>query len=202
MSEVTRRKRDSEVTRAAIFEAARDVFVERGYAGASMRTVARQAGVTHGTIYLYFRDKDDLLYQLGEEHFRLLLDRLRTIPRTLEPQARLREMLRTILRFGLEYPNHYHVMLSMRPPHLAGAARRFGPLAEDVLGSVFDAVRRYAERSRLDMADPRTETNVLLALVHGVVELHRDAVLDPGDAETIGEQGIDLLLAGMAQKRS
>jgi AcrR family transcriptional regulator len=186
------KRRDSEATREAIFEAAREVFIASGYNGASIRKVAKQAGYTHGTIYLYFRDKDDLLYQLSEEHFRQLLTRLRALPRTLEPVTRLREALRTILHFGLEYPDHYHLMVSMRPPHLASSAQRFGPMAEEVSGLLFDVVTRAAERGGFRLDNPRIEANGLLALVHGLIEFHRSEVL---------ERAIDLMLAGMAKER-
>jgi AcrR family transcriptional regulator len=195
---MTTRKRDSEATRAALFEAAGDVFVERGYAGASIRKVAERAGVTHGTLYLYFRDKDDLLYQLSEEHFRQLLARLRTLPRTLEPVARLQEALRTILTFGLDFPGHYHIMMSMRPPHVADDSRRFGPMAEEVLGYLYDAVLRAAERGKWQLTDPQVTAHALLATVHGVVDLHRDALLDGDAARKVGDEAIVRLLAGIA----
>src|SRR5512144_486661 len=52
--------------RDAILRAAIDVFAERGYFNAQVADVARVAGVAAGTVYLYFRSKDDLLVQLFE----------------------------------------------------------------------------------------------------------------------------------------
>jgi AcrR family transcriptional regulator len=43
-----------------IVAAALETFVERGYAAAKLEDVARRAGVSKGTVYLYFRDKEDL----------------------------------------------------------------------------------------------------------------------------------------------
>ncbi|MEM1050456.1 MAG: TetR/AcrR family transcriptional regulator [Pseudomonadota bacterium] len=42
-------------------DAARDVFLENGYDGARMADIARRAGVAEGTVYLYFRTKNDLM---------------------------------------------------------------------------------------------------------------------------------------------
>ena len=47
--------------RDAILRAAIDVFAERGYFNAQVADVARAAGVAAGTVYLYFKSKDDLL---------------------------------------------------------------------------------------------------------------------------------------------
>jgi len=52
--------------RDAILRAAIDVFAERGYFTAQVADVARAAGVAAGTVYLYFRSKDDLLISIFE----------------------------------------------------------------------------------------------------------------------------------------
>jgi len=53
--------------RARILEAAVRVFADRGFFSATVAEIARAAGVADGTIYLYFKGKDDLLLQLFEE---------------------------------------------------------------------------------------------------------------------------------------
>ena len=53
--------------RARILEAAVRVFADRGFFNATVAEIARAAGVADGTIYLYFKGKDDLLLQLFEE---------------------------------------------------------------------------------------------------------------------------------------
>src|SRR4051794_28014449 len=50
----------------AILRAAIDVFAERGFFNAQVADVARAAGVAAGTVYLYFRGKDDLLVSIFE----------------------------------------------------------------------------------------------------------------------------------------
>jgi TetR/AcrR family fatty acid metabolism transcriptional regulator len=53
--------------RGRILEAAVKVFAERGFFNATVAEIARAAGVADGTIYLYFKSKDDLLLRLFEE---------------------------------------------------------------------------------------------------------------------------------------
>ncbi|MGW7255870.1 TetR/AcrR family transcriptional regulator [Streptomyces sp. NPDC054834] len=55
-----RRRRDPEGHRAAIIEAARHTFAERGYARTTLREIARRAGVTHGLITRHFLSKERL----------------------------------------------------------------------------------------------------------------------------------------------
>ena len=56
--------------RDAILRAAIDVFAERGFFNAQVADVARAAGVAAGTVYLYFRSKDDLLASIFERTMR------------------------------------------------------------------------------------------------------------------------------------
>jgi AcrR family transcriptional regulator len=49
-----------DIKRNAIFEAALEEFGSSGFAGTSMRSVAERAGLAKGTLYLYFKDKDEL----------------------------------------------------------------------------------------------------------------------------------------------
>jgi AcrR family transcriptional regulator len=56
-----RRRRDPEASRAAILDAARAVFTERGYERGTIREIARRAGVTHGLVMRHFPTKEQLL---------------------------------------------------------------------------------------------------------------------------------------------
>jgi len=59
----TARTRNPQLRRAAILAAARSVFAERGYARATIREIARRAGVTHGLVVMHFSTKEQLFLQ-------------------------------------------------------------------------------------------------------------------------------------------
>ena len=63
--------------RVRIIDAAVEVFAKKGYRSARISDIARGAGVADGTIYLYFRNKEDLLLTIFEEKMDLLLRDLR-----------------------------------------------------------------------------------------------------------------------------
>ncbi len=60
-------RRDPEARRQAILEAALAVFTAEGFAAARLDHVAERAGVAKGTIYLHFKDKQDLFEQMVRE---------------------------------------------------------------------------------------------------------------------------------------
>ena len=62
-----RKAQERQARRRRIQEAARSVFSERGYAGASIELIARAAQLSVGAIYLYFRSKEDLYVSLIED---------------------------------------------------------------------------------------------------------------------------------------
>jgi AcrR family transcriptional regulator len=62
-------------TRAAIMGAARVEFSQRGYAGATSKTIAERAGVSVGSLYQYFSDKDQILRELAQERSELIAGR-------------------------------------------------------------------------------------------------------------------------------
>src|SRR5215472_3585326 len=90
-----RSKADQLPKRDAILRAAIDVFAERGYFNAQVADVARAAGVAAGTVYLYFRSKDDLLISIFERGMRDALAEGRAAVEALaDPRERLRRFAR------------------------------------------------------------------------------------------------------------
>jgi AcrR family transcriptional regulator len=72
-------RRDPEARRQAIMDAALAVFAAQGFAGTKLDDVAVKAGVAKGTIYLHFRDKQDLFEQMVREAVSPLIARFEAI---------------------------------------------------------------------------------------------------------------------------
>ena len=74
MTQTSRRTNDK---RERILTAAVKVFARSGFYNAKVSEVASEAGVADGTIYLYFKNKDDLLISAFEDRMQMLNNRLR-----------------------------------------------------------------------------------------------------------------------------
>jgi TetR/AcrR family fatty acid metabolism transcriptional regulator len=82
-----------------ILEAAVKVFAEQGFFQSTIAQIAKAAGVADGTIYLYFKNKDDILVQFYEYKTHQIFKRFRDAvrkPKTAE------EKLRSLIRVHLE----------------------------------------------------------------------------------------------------
>jgi AcrR family transcriptional regulator len=77
-SPAPRWERRKESRPAELLAAALDLFVERGYAATRLDDIAARAGVSKGTLYLYFANKEELFKALVRENIVVLLDRLRS----------------------------------------------------------------------------------------------------------------------------
>src|SRR6266540_3302407 len=103
-----RRARQKESVREEILDAARTLFVKEGYEHASIRKIADKIEYSPGTIYLYFRDKAEILDQICQETFAKLAQKQQAINKDAsDPLECLRRGLRTYVHFGIENPNHY-----------------------------------------------------------------------------------------------
>jgi TetR/AcrR family fatty acid metabolism transcriptional regulator len=88
---MTRRRSDDK--RSRILQAAVKVFARRGYFAARVADVAHRAGVADGTIYLYFRNKEDILVSLFDE---VMSEHLEGKGREMEPGEPAPTRLRAI----------------------------------------------------------------------------------------------------------
>ena len=93
----TRRKR---ARPAEILDAALKVFAEKGYAGARMEDIAARAGVTKGTIYLYFENKEAVFKTLVRESIGATLSDVTANVRDYKGSAK------DLLRFALATMAH------------------------------------------------------------------------------------------------
>lgn len=87
-------RQQAEVTRRAVIEAAREVFVERGYTDAGTEEIVARAGVTRGALYHHFAGKEDLFRAVFEALVSEWLERHAIV----EPDGDAWEQLRAVFR--------------------------------------------------------------------------------------------------------
>ena len=84
--------------RERILSAAERIFARHGFFAAKVSDVAKEAGVADGTIYLYFKSKDDLLISLFERRMLELTEALQETIAGKPPREQLRSFIRTYLQ--------------------------------------------------------------------------------------------------------
>jgi AcrR family transcriptional regulator len=108
---VGRRERTKAANRAAILDAARVVFAEQGYEGASVRDIIRHTDLASGTFYNYFPDKDAIFVALIEEAGEEARRRVRDARRSAStPSEFVEGGYRAFFEFIVEEPERFAFM--------------------------------------------------------------------------------------------
>lgn len=100
------------VRRRIILDAARRLLVRRGYSDIPLDDVAREAKVAKGTLYLYFKDKDDLLRAVLKDLTEQLHEKLSKVP----PRLRGRDMLVRAAEVHLAFSDKYRDFVAQLVP--------------------------------------------------------------------------------------
>lgn len=102
--------------RELILDAARTLFLEKGYYQTSIRNIAEKIEYSPGTIYLYFKEKDEIFHALHEEGFRKLTSVMLPLQHVSDPFERLKALGRVYMEFAIQNKDFYDLMFIMQAP--------------------------------------------------------------------------------------
>ena len=174
MATADRKQREKLERHQAILDAAQRLFVEQGAEKLNMREVATATELSVGTIYLYFKDKNELLFAIQNRTFSWLgaqFDAANSIP---HPIDRLVAMNQQLLAFALENPELYELLFLMEGPMEAAETR--GETTPWATGHaayqrVVTAVQAGMDMGVFRQRDAEVVALALWAQVHGLVSL-------------------------------
>jgi AcrR family transcriptional regulator len=111
-----RKQREKLEMRRLILDAAKDIFLEKGFHNTSIRNIAEKIEYSPGTIYLYYKDKDDIFHALHEEGFGKMLGMMQPLLHVADPMERLIAMGKVYMEFALKNKELYDLMFIMEAP--------------------------------------------------------------------------------------
>ena len=182
-----------------MLDAAREIFVAEGYEAFSMRKLAEKIEYSPGSIYLHFKNKEELFDSLVEESFERLLKSLMNVSegnQDGDPVNELKKGMHVYVEFGLRNPNDYRFAFMLRPPVHKRPYKVHG---------AFEALRQIVGRcvaqKRFREVDVETAAQALWASVHGITSLliQRPAFPWVSKKKVIAQvidSAVDSLLAG------
>jgi AcrR family transcriptional regulator len=116
-----RKEREKQRRRNDIIDAAERIFFARGFSGATMDEVAEEAELSKGTLYLYFRSRDDLQFAIFMRGMDLLM---KMMNQRLKPQEdgyhNLLAMAWAFIRFSREYPDYFRLFMHFESSRVKG----------------------------------------------------------------------------------
>jgi AcrR family transcriptional regulator len=192
----------TEERRSQILEAAMKVFAKKGFKGATNKDIANAAGVSPGLIYFYFKNKEDLLFEilaqrLAPGNFPLPLEHMQMFP----PE----QVLTMIAHYGLSRLDNQATVNIIRI--LVGEilySEPFRATANANVNLLLETLARYLEsqmeQGRLRRADPLLCAQTFLAgMVASLIrrQLLGDAKMLSYTTDEIADTVVGIFLRGM-----
>src|SRR2546423_3424984 len=178
----------------SIQEAAMRVIARRGMAAATMQEIADEAGVAKGTIYLYFRDRDELVEKTFEHSMSDLHQR---VEEALEKPGTFEEKLRAVLaaQIGFFQANRefFRLYISLRYPEGSAQQQRrqkrhCQPQYQSRVERIAGVLREAMDRGEIRQMDPM---RLALFIIEGSSAVIIERVLD--EAPPTQEADIELI---------
>jgi AcrR family transcriptional regulator len=173
-----RREEEKERRRAEILDAAEALYAKQGWDALTVDQVARSARLSRALVYVYFRDKEELLYAIGERASRLLRDRF------IEAAAshalgldKIEAIGRAYMGYAHEFPHYFDFCsrfqahsVSIAPGSHEAACRTLG---DEVMGVVVQAIEvgKRDGSIRADIGESALFATTLWAFTHGLIQL-------------------------------
>jgi AcrR family transcriptional regulator len=175
----------SSATVDAILDAAARVLVKQGFERATTNRVAEEAGVSIGSLYQYFPNKEALVAALMQQHLEEMSSIISsTFARIVSEPVPIvvREMVRLMIRAHAVNPRLHKALMEQLP--MVGGFERF----KSVEGHVVELARTYLEVHKDEVRPQNLElaatvaVGTIEALTHGAV-LHRPDLLETDELE-------------------
>ncbi len=190
--------------RRLILETAMALFLEEGYKHVSIRKIAEQIEYSPATIYLYFKDKDEILYALYRIAFEQFYKRLGPVESIKDPLKRLRKGGALYMKFAFDHPEYYDLMFIMRAPIrkiIEEQEPEFGVRGFDMLmRSLKDCVAQGALPSDTDL---EAVSLSIWSLLHGMASLvirQRVRMISEQKLKPTINNAIDFMMSNLFQQ--
>lgn len=196
------RQLHKEQFKSEILAAARELFSQEGYANFSMRKLAAKIKYSPTTIYLYFRDKDDLLFCICEELYAAFMKSTVDVCSFIsDPREALRLSLHRYIQIGLSNPEHYKAVF-FTSPAVYGPPQDF--MGKDTMhlrcyNFLCELVDNCMKNGLLRRMDVKTVVLVLWSAAHGLVtSIIYTKDFPMADTSAMAETLVESLLKGLS----
>jgi AcrR family transcriptional regulator len=161
--------------RRQILDAAKAVFADAGYHGASINAIIERAQIARGTFYLYFESKAAVFDSILDEAMAQLRSRIQRIevedPSAPPPQVQLRNQVAATLGFIIGDRALAALLLQSARAPQAEATERLDQFYGEVRRMIVRALEQGAAIGLVRRCQPELVAGALLGMVRGVIEV-------------------------------
>ncbi|MBI2618770.1 MAG: FAD binding domain-containing protein [Ignavibacteriales bacterium] len=147
------------------------LFLEEGFENVTIRKISHHIEYSPSSIYLYFKDKNDIFYHLYEDAFEKLVAFQQQRELIAEPLERLRKHGRIYFDFALKYPEYYDLMFIMRKPTQHRSQEEVKQTTYQMLDLLRNDVQACLARNGNRQSDAEATTLAIWSAWHGLAAL-------------------------------
>lgn len=195
-------KYDCTGKREQILEAAIKVFACKGFYQARVEEIANEAKIGKGTIYEYFKSKQDLFQEMFKYIHNLYLEKFMVhIEKKITFKEKIEYLLESHLRFILEHKEMAQVFLAEHPPLDDDFKKWFLDLEKQKLQFLQKNVMDGVKRGELKDLDPCLTARVIAGIISyfGSSIIFNGQELTEGDLKAQSVAAVELLYGGIAR---
>jgi AcrR family transcriptional regulator len=168
-----RKEKQKQEIKKMILDASMKLFVEEGFEHVTMRKIADLIEYSPTTVYIYFKDKNEILYDLHELGFQKMGEKNRNLFEIENPLMRLYKMGENYIEFGLENPEYYDVMFIQHAPmkvleQMKDCNWHHG---ETALNALKKTMEECMQQGFLKKGNIEAASMAIWGMVHGLVSL-------------------------------
>ncbi len=202
-----RRKREREERRNQILDAARSLLFDKGLHATSINQIAKQAELGVGTIYFYYKSKEEIFADLQEEGLELLFCRIRKVCNlNLPADEKLREIGFQYVCFSEENRDYYDIInyFLASPeiffvPNLKSKVDRHG---SRIIRLIVETITAGTQSGLFQSINPRRDAITFWGTLHGLIQFRKlkDTVLDGDSHKDIIHHAVDHFINGLRNR--
>ncbi len=203
---MNKQEKRSEETKRLILEATGKLFSQKGYDTVTMREFAKKANCSHTTIYLYYKDKETLLYQLCLPSLVELKRKFQSIQQeySLSAKEKLKKISREYIQFCLRNRNMYTVFMNAKSSRVDEDEPQLeiNRLRIDLFKMLMSSVQQYLqiEDKEDELAYARIFYYSLNGIVHTYSYEHEPYYVTMERLTPTFDLAVDVLLLGFKEK--
>jgi len=198
-----RRESDRQRMRSRILETAMKLFLKEGYERVTVRAIAQAIEYSPATMYLYFKDKNEILFALQELGFDKLYEAQQAVLSVKDPWMRLRKHGRVYVSFALNNPEYYDLMFIMRGPVKKMKEKKTWEAGLRSYQLLLDNVQACLDAGLLKKTHPDAATFAFWSLTHGIASLviRERCIMYPEEhMQSIIDGALDFVMENMTRR--
>ncbi|MBS1517908.1 MAG: TetR/AcrR family transcriptional regulator [Bacteroidetes bacterium] len=172
MSIKDRKDRDREKMKKLILDASLKLFISEDYSRISMRKIAEKIEYSPGTIYLYFKNKDEILYELHNMAFDKFYREQQKVNSIKEPFEKLREHGKIYINFAINNPEYYELMFIMNATGIEIEKKSNWYAGKRTFEFLMQNIQECLDNGYFKSHDVFSASMAMWSFVHGIVSLY------------------------------